>query len=543
MASSEVDWLLEQTPEVRRRIIAQLPAEARATLVEQIAWRVANPWLKYQGDPVRFLEEGLGEVAWSKQAEIMRSAVLNRRTVVPTTNAIGKSHIAARIVAYFVACHPIGSVKVITTASSFPQVKNVIWPHIRRLQKLHMPTLGYVNMTEWMLGDPIEAVVEGKKPPDDDEVGMQGAHKAHMLIIVDEAGGISPAFGRSLEALTMGPDTHLVVLGNPPINTEQTWFERIASSPNYNLIRVSYFDTPNYTGEHTGTCRSCPPGMEEHTVASHLVDQSWVDEITEEFGKDSAYYEARVLALFPHDSTSKALPMSWLEQAKKNEAIWEEGTQSIRLGVDVASDGGDEFVISKADGWRVTVEHCSRGAVNEDAVHVAGVIKEHILEAEKVHQARGLQTRVRVKIDSIGVGWGVVSLLQNWGREGVFRAEIVGVNVAESARDKVRFSNQRSEMWWNMRKLIQPDAEGGQAVWLDIETKELAQLNAPTYGNDSRGHVTIEKKADMKKRGVSSPDRAEAMLLAVFEPPGKATIVAPVGLAQANPWAALSVHR
>jgi hypothetical protein len=55
--------------------------------------------------------------------------------------------------------------------------------------------------------------------------------------------------------------------------------------------------------------------------------------------------------------------------------------------------------------------------------------------------------------------------------------------------------------------------------------------------------VTIEKKADMKKRGVSSPDRAEAMLLAVFEPPGKATIVAPVGLAQANPWAALSVHR
>jgi hypothetical protein len=473
----------------------------------------------------------------------MRSAVENRRTVVPTTNAIGKSHIAARIVAYFVACHPIGSVKVITTATTFPQVKNVIWPHIRRLQKLHMPTMGYVNMTEWMLGDPVEAVVEGKKPPDEDETAMQGAHKAHMLIIVDEAGGIKPGFGRSLEALTMGPDTHLVVLGNPPINSEQTWFERCASSPNYNLIRVGYFDTPNHTGEHTGTCKSCPPGMDEHTVASHLVDRSWVDEVITEFGEDSAYYEARILAQFPHDSTSKALPMVWLEQAKANESVWdEEDRDSIRFGVDIASDGGDEFVIAKADGWRVTVEHGSRGAVNEDAVHVSGIIKDYILTAEKLHAERGIRSPVRVKIDSIGVGWGVVSLLQNWKREGLFRAEIVGVNVAESARDKVRFSNQRSEMWWNMRKLIQPDPEGNQAVWLDIDTKELAQLNAPTYGNDSRGHTTIEKKVDMKKRGVGSPDRAEAILLAVFEPPGKREIVAPTGLTQKSPWAGLSRH-
>jgi hypothetical protein len=46
----------------------------------------------------------------------------------------------------------------------------------------------------------------------------------------------------------------------------------------------------------------------------------------------------------------------------------------------------------------------------------------------------------------------------------------------------------------------------------------------------------------MKKRGVGSPDRAEAILLAVFEPPGKREIVAPTGLTQKSPWAGLSRH-
>lgn len=539
--SDSVAALLRLSREDRSRFLSTLTTSERVLLAKMVEDFETNKWLRFEGDPVRFLEEGLGEVAWSKQAEIMRSSVENRRTVVPTTNAIGKSHIAARIVAYFVACHPVGSVKVITTASSFNQVKNVIWPHIRRLQKIHMPKMGYVNLTEWMLGDPLEAVVEGKKPADNDETGMQGSHKSHMLIIVDEAGGITPEFGRSLEALTMGPDTHLVVLGNPPINTEQTWFERIASSPNYNLIRVGYFDTPNYTGERTGICQSCPKGMPEHTVASHLVDQSWVDEIILEFGEDSAYYEARVLAQFPRDNSSKALPMSWLEKSVSNH-IEPTGEEVIRLGVDIASDGGDEFVIAELDGWHGKILYHKSGADNEDAVHVSGIIKEHIIEAERKHSDRGVTSRVRVKIDCIGVGWGVTSLLQQWQREGVFKAEIVPVNVAEKARNNVRFMNKRAEMWWNMRKLIQP-GDGEPTIWLDISTKELAQLNGPTYGTDSAGGITIEKKADMKKRGISSPDRAEALLLAAFEPGGSAPLVAPVGLSQMNAWAAIGNYR
>jgi hypothetical protein len=82
---------------------------------------------------------------------------------------------------------------------------------------------------------------------------------------------------------------------------------------------------------------------------------------------------------------------------------------------------------------------------------------------------RGLSHIVSVKVDAIGLGWGVVGLLEAWGREGLHGARIVGVNVAERALDSGKFRNQRAEMWWNGRVLLQPDGSGFQVVRLDVD--------------------------------------------------------------------------
>jgi hypothetical protein len=66
--------------------------------------------------------------------------------------------------------------------------------------------------------------------------------------------------------------------------------------------------------------------------------------------------------------------------------------------------------------------------------------------------------------------------------------------------------------------------------------KELAQLNGPQYASNSSGQIVVESKKYMKKRGLHSPDRAEAMLLAVYESAKNPVIVAPMGLGQNNPW-------
>jgi hypothetical protein len=536
--SDSIAWLLAQPADKRRLILSRMTDGERLALKAELEYRENNPWLKYRGDPVRFVTEGLGETIWGKQREILESIIVNQRTAVPACHAPGKTHIAARAVAYWAACHPPGTTKVLTTSSTFRQVKSVLWPHIRRLQHLHMPDLGYTNTVEWMMGNPVEAVVEGFKPPDDDESATQGTHKANLLIVVDEAGGIKANFGRNLESLMTGGNTRMLLLGNPPVDEEQTWFERMCGSPRFNTIRIGAYDTPAWTGEETDWCRVCPPGVEPHKVVEHLVDQFWVDGIIEEFGKESAYYIARVLAQFPRDNSSKTLPMSWLELAHANK-LEDTEKQRIKLGVDIASDGGDEFVIARLDGWRATIRHAKAGADNEDPVQVAGKILEEIRIAEADHLRRGISEPVRVKIDCIGVGWGVTGLLAQWQRERRFTAEIVGVNVAKKARDEMQFSNTRAEMWWNTRRLIQPNEEGENVLWLDIGTKELAQLNGPTYSTDSSGRIAIEKKDKMKERGVASPDRAEAILLAAYEPPGAPTISAPVGLQQANPWQAL----
>jgi hypothetical protein len=83
--------------------------------------------------------------------------------------------------------------------------------------------------------------------------------------------------------------------------------------------------------------------------------------------------------------------------------------------------------------------------------------------------------------------------------------------------------------------LIQP-REGKQEIRLDVDRQVLAQLAGPTYKSDSSGRIQIESKADMKRRGVSSPDRAEAILLALYENKSTVPTIAPLSFGQANPW-------
>lgn len=525
-----VDRVLTATPEERAAIYFSLTDDEKYALGAILDAEIDNPWARWETDPVGFIEDGLGETLWSKQKEILQSLVENKRTTVPACHAPGKSHLAARAVAWWMSVHPPGTAIAITTASTFKQVRNIMWAQIRKVHIAHdLP--GEILTTEWKMDGTV--VGYGFRPADNNEAAVQGIHAPHLLIVVDEAGGISDKIGSALEALMTGGHTRLLVLGNPPTDQEQTWFERICHSPIYTSIPISAYDTPNFTGEHTGLCKSCPPHVAEHEVSTHLVDETWVQDVVGEFGEDSPFVEARVFARFPQASTGKVIPFTWAEAATSNEEPLDSNV--IRLGVDIASDGGDEFVIALADGYKVSIVHRSSGKANANAVDVAGVILEHINNAVALHDERGIRERVRVKIDTIGVGWGVVSLLKRWQTEQIHKAEIIGVNVAERPKDTTKFKNQRAEMWWNARSLLQP-RDGKQDVLLDVDRQVLAQLAGPGYKSDSSGRIQIEAKADMKKRGVHSPDRAEAILLALYENKNVIPPIAPISLGQSNQW-------
>ena len=511
-----IDQVLEAGPEQRRRLYEALPPDRRLELATLLAERATNPWRRYAQDPVAFVTQGLGESAWSKQIQILESLRDNRRTAVPACHAPGKSHIAARAIAWWVATNPPNDTRVVTTATTFRQVKSILWPHIRKIHAAHnLP--GEVLMTEWKVNDLV--VADGFSPADHNETAVQGIHSGNLLIVVDEAGGISHTIGQALEALMTGGHTRLLLLGNPPTDNVGSWFERACSSDLYNVIPISAYDTPNFTGEEVGPW------------ARNLVDQEWVNDVIKTFGKDSPFVQARVYARFPRSSTSAVIPLDWAEFAQECSA--DKGR--IKLGVDVAADGGDEFVIAEVDGMNGRIVHASKQ--NHSPVEVAGRVLEAIHAAQKKHDQRGIFEPVRVKIDAIGVGWGIAGLLEEWGVEGRHHAEIVAVNVAQSAYDREQFANQRAEMWWGMRELLQPDESGLPVAALKVDHVVIAQLTAPSYRANSTGRLQIESKADMQKRGIGSPDRAEALLLAYFEPPTvEIPAIAPLSLPGKNQW-------
>lgn len=486
-------------------------------------WRAGNErrgWRTKGTKRLRRLVVGIEPVGAAEASCILvdhpsRSYVVGEGQVV-THN----TWLAARVAAWWVESWPVGTALAVTTADKFIRVKGQLWAHVRRLHRAHH-LQGRVNLTEWWVGQ--EQLALGFSAKDTDADAVAGWHAPHILVIVDEAGGISEAIGSSLEGLLSAGHARMLALGNPSTDESHTWFERICRSPRWNTIPLPASATPNFTGERTGRCHTCPPGAPAHPINVHLVTQKWVADAIEDYGEESPYVQAKVYARFPEVLATTVIPHSWLEESAEASPL---PGLTVALGVDVASDGGDELAIARREGFVVRGVHASSGKHLANDVDVAGIVLEEILRAEEVAKATGFREKVRVKVDSIGQGHGVASILQRWGTEGRHASEVVFVNVAERARNPERFARQRDEMWWNLRELLQPrkDPAGNPLPpeWqLDVDSRTRAQLSAPTYGHTSSGLIVVESKDSMRKRGLRSPDRGEAVLLSVYEPPAK----------------------
>lgn len=106
-----------------------------------------------------------------------------------------------------------------------------------------------------------------------------------------------------------------------------------------------------------------------------------------------------------------------------------------------------------------------------------------------------------VFIDAIGVGSGVVDRFTEQ------RMNVKGIKVSNSPLDKVNFYNLRAESYWRVREWIKA---GGKLK----RHNDWWQLAAIKYKvRDSSGNMVIMSKDDMRKRGIESPDVADALML------------------------------
>ncbi|MGH3382677.1 MAG: hypothetical protein ACRDP6_48910 [Actinoallomurus sp.] len=456
--------------------------EAAARAIEARAQAV-----RLAADPVAWVGDRLGQTVWSKQREILAAVRDHRRTAVRSGHGVGKSHVASLAVCWWLDIHPPGSAFVVTTAPTGAQVKAILWRYIRRAHKAAgLP--GRVNVTEWHIDD--EIVAYGRKPADHDESAFQGIHARYVLVVIDEACGIPGQLWIAADALTTNRDCRILAIGNP--DNPASEFRKVSTpGSGWHQISISAFDSPNLTGEQV-----------PEDVALALVGREWVEEKRTEWGEDNPLYRSKVLGEFSMDAPNQVVRQADVASCRiaLDTPYAPEELLPVELGVDVGG-GGDETVIRERRGpvagreWKA---HTDRPEV------IAPMVLNAIRESGAT----------RVKIDSIGVGFGLCGELRNMASQGLHSAQIVAVNVGSASSDPNRFFNLRSEIWWMARELA--ERRGWDLSSMDNADATVAQLLEPQWNPDASGRIKVEPKDDVIERLGRSPDNADALLLAFY---------------------------
>jgi hypothetical protein len=448
---------------------------------------------RFAVDPVVWVRGRLDQVVWSKQADIMRAVRDNRRTAIRSGHGVGKSHVASLLACWWLDTHKAGEAFVVTTAPTYSQVRAILWRYIRRHHKAAgLP--GRVNQTEWLIDDELVAI--GRKPADHDEAAFQGIHAAYVLVIIDEACGVPEQLWIAGDALTTNANCRMVAIGNP--DNPASHFRKVCTpGGGWHVIGISAFDSPNLTGEEVPA-----------EVAAALVGREWVEEKRREWGEDNPLYRSKVLGEFSPDAPYQVVRTSDLAVCRidRETPYAAADLLPVELGVDVGG-GRDETVVRERRGRRAGREwraHTDRPEL----------IAPMVLQAIKETGATS------VKVDSIGIGFGVIGELRNMASQGLHRARINAVNVAEKASQPDKFINLRAEIWWEIgRGLSEQQARDGQGWDLSCMANAdatVAQLLEPQWSVDAQGRIKVEPKEDIIARLGRSPDNADALLLAFY---------------------------
>ncbi|MGK9463929.1 hypothetical protein ACSLFT_28445 [Streptomyces sp. G6] len=482
----------EQVEQQIQELVRAGDTKALKQIREQLQLKVDRRNLKqrtrlYQSNPVGWVQERLGQTVWSKQREIMLSVRDNRRTAVRSCHGVGKSHTASLVASWWLDTHPPGEAFVVTSAPTFAQVRAILWRYIRRVHR-RGELAGRVNQTEWHMED--ELVAFGRKPADHDESAFQGIHARYVLVILDEACGIPGQLWVAADALTTNTDCRILAIGNP--DNPASHFRKVCQpGSNWHVIGISAFESPNLTGEQV-----------PEDVAQALVSRGWVEEKATEWGEDNPLYKSKVLGEFSEDAPNKIVRASDIAKCRIDpETLTATELEPVELGVDVGG-GGDETVIRERRGRRAGREW---RAHTDRPEKIAPLVLQAITESGAT----------AVKVDSIGIGFGVIGELRNLASQGRHRARIVGVNVGEKSSQPDKFKNLRAEIWWEIGRGLS-ERQGWDLSRMDNADVTVAQLLEPLWEVDAQGRIFVEPKDEIRKRLGRSPDNADALLLAFY---------------------------
>jgi hypothetical protein len=469
-------------------VVTSLAEPEQSEPLEDIA-----AWLSSDvaGDPLLFVQQafawGEGELSnssgpepWQVEilAEIRDGLPLGRaiQIAVASGHGVGKTALIAWLVLWAISTFP--DTRGIVTAATEPMLITRVRAELRKWLRLFKARtffeLGATSITSadaahaqtWR----IDLLAWSENRPE----AFAGLHNAGRRIIVlyDEASAIADVIWETTEGALTDADTEIIwiAFGNPlrPVGRFRQCFE-------------------------DGSGRWITKRVDSRTVSFTNQEQikSWIAS----YGEDSDFVRTRIKGEFPRTASTQFIGPEIVDEAVRRQLS--PTNDPLVIGVDVARFGSDSSVI-----------YPRRGT---DARSILPLEFRNIPLDQLEDQVISFCNQHRVDyvfVDGTGIGGGLVDHLR---RRGLNVIDVQFASRPDMTIDGVKWANKRAEIWGHMRAAL-------SYLCLPNNGELRQQLTGPEYSYNQQGAILLEAKDLMKRRGLPSPDLADALACTFASP-------------------------
>jgi hypothetical protein len=444
----------------------------------------AFPWRK-PGTP---LEGESGPEAWQRELlQQLGAGLLSpeeaTRLAVASGHGIGKSALVAWIVLWAMSTCP--DTRGIVTANTEAQLRTKTWPELAKWLRLavnaHWFTYTASALHSAQPGRERTWRVDAITWSENNTEAIAGLHNKgkRAFALFDEASAIPDPVWETIEgALTdAGTELFWTVFGNPTRSAGR-FRECFAGG------RFAH--------------RWAPRQIDSRSVA--MTNKSQIATWVKDYGEDSDFVRVRVKGVFPRAGT-----MQFIDSQRIGEAVTrpleKDPTTALVMGVDIARHGDDQTVIR----FRRGLDARSIPAIKfriPDLMQVASRIMEQI----NAHNPDA------IFVDATGIGWGVCDRLTQLGCQRAVGIDFgSGADRTDAGEAAAKYANKRAEMWGFMKDWLRFGC-------LPEDAELVADLGNVEYGYNGADALLLERKDDMRRRGLASPDDGDALALTFARP-------------------------
>jgi hypothetical protein len=468
------------------------------------------PSNEYALQPVKFFQDILGVMPWSRQIEIINLVRDYKRVAVRSGHKVSKSHTAAGIALWFYCSFP--DARVVMTSTTSRQVDQILWRELRMLRARSGRCLACKSEDPEGLriprpcphsslidGEQGELARTGLKAPDFREIvgftareaeAVAGISGRNLLYIVDEASGVGSDIFEAIEGNRAG-GARIVMFGNPTRNDGEFFEAFYSKASHYHTLTVSSEETPNV--------------VEGREVVPGLAGLEWIEEKRIEWGENSPMYQIRVKGQHALAEEGRIFSIHLITTAEQR---WADTPSAglLYIGIDPAGESGtgDETVFCARRGMKQVFMRAHRG-LNEE---------QHLTQLlAYVAQLKLPRETPVIVVDREGsIGSRLFNTLRNY-TETTHAFTVVGVRASDRAvRRPQVYDRMRDELAANLEQWFR---DGGAIM---EDAKLAAELHVFEWKQSVNGRFKLTPKDAVRKLINRSPDRYDALALSAWEP-------------------------